>query len=110
MPTYLYKRQDGTTFEIQQRISDPKLTECPTTGQPVERLISGGAGLMFKGSGFYLTDYARKTASPSGGGTSADTAAGSSSSSEAPATSEKAAGTTEKGSTSGSSASAPKKD
>ncbi len=59
MPTYLYKRDDGSTFEIEQRITDARLTVCPTTGQPVTRLISGGAGLVFKGSGFYATDYAR---------------------------------------------------
>lgn len=72
MPTYVYRRQDGTTFEIEQRMSDPRLTECPTTGQPVERLISGGTGLVFKGSGFYLTDYARKSGSPAS--SSADSA------------------------------------
>jgi putative FmdB family regulatory protein len=60
MPTYLYQREDGSKFEIEQRITAPKLTECPTTGQPVKRLISPGAGLVFKGTGFYLTDYARK--------------------------------------------------
>jgi putative FmdB family regulatory protein len=65
MPTYEYKREDGTVFEIEQRITDSPLTECPTTGQKVKRLISGGAGLVFKGSGFYLTDYARKSTSPS---------------------------------------------
>ena len=63
MPTYEYKREDGTVFEIEQRITDSPLTECPTTGQKVKRLISGGAGLVFKGSGFYLTDYARKSSS-----------------------------------------------
>ena len=60
MPTYVYKREDGTTFEIEQRISADALSTCPTTGQKVTRLISGGTGLIFKGSGFYLTDYARK--------------------------------------------------
>ncbi len=59
MPTYLYKREDGSTFEIEQRITAPVLETCPTTGQPVKRLISKGAGLIFKGSGFYLTDYVR---------------------------------------------------
>ena len=63
MPTYVYRREDGTTFEAFQRISDPALTEDPETGQPVSRVISGGAGLQFKGSGFYLTDYARKESS-----------------------------------------------
>ena len=60
MPTYVYRREDGTVFDAFQRISDPALTEDPETGLPVVRVISGGAGLQFKGSGFYLTDYARK--------------------------------------------------
>lgn len=60
MPTYVYRREDGTTFEVVQRISEDALTHDPETGQAVERLISG-AGLIFKGSGFYLTDYARNT-------------------------------------------------
>ncbi len=59
MPTYVYRREDGTTFEAVQRMSDAPLTHDPETGQPVERVISG-AGLIFKGSGFYLTDYVRK--------------------------------------------------
>ena len=57
MPTYEYKREDGTTFEIMQSMSDDPLKVCPTTGQPVKRMISGGSGLLFKGSGFYVTDY-----------------------------------------------------
>ena len=63
MPTYVYRREDGTTFEAFQRISDPALAEDPETGKPVTRVISGGAGLQFKGSGFYLTDYVRKDSS-----------------------------------------------
>ena len=59
MPTYVYRREDGTTFEIEQRITEDALETCPTTGQPVSRVITGGTGLIFKGSGFYLTDYAR---------------------------------------------------
>ena len=60
MPTYVYRRPDGTVFEVFQKISDAALTEDPETGVPVQRVISGGAGLQFKGDGFYLTDYARK--------------------------------------------------
>ena len=60
MPTYVYRREDGTTFDTFQRITDPALTEDPETGRPVVRVISGGAGLQFKGTGFYLTDYVRK--------------------------------------------------
>ncbi|GIV59016.1 zinc ribbon domain-containing protein [Rhodocaloribacter litoris] len=73
MPTYVYKRADGTTFEIEQRISEPALTTCPTTGQPVTRLITGGAGLIFKGNGFYLTDYARKGNGAANGNAKGDT-------------------------------------
>lgn len=57
MPTYEYKREDGTTFEVLQSMSEEPLKVCPTTGQPVKRMISGGTGLLFKGSGFYVTDY-----------------------------------------------------
>lgn len=63
MPTYTYKREDGSVFEIEQRITADALETCPTTGQPVTRVITGGSGLVFKGSGFYLTDYARKSSS-----------------------------------------------
>lgn len=64
MPTYVYQRQDGTTFDVFQRISDDALTEDPETGLPVVRKISGGAGLQFKGTGFYGTDYVKKTGTP----------------------------------------------
>lgn len=57
MPTYSYQREDGTVFEIMQRMSDPALTTCPETGQIVRRLISGGAGVVYKGEGWYVTDY-----------------------------------------------------
>jgi putative FmdB family regulatory protein len=57
MPTYSYQREDGSVFEIMQRMSDPALTECPETGQKVRRLISGGAGVVYKGEGWYVTDY-----------------------------------------------------
>ena len=57
MPTYEYKREDGSTFEITQGINDEKLTTCPETGQPVKRIISGGGGVVYKGTGWYVTDY-----------------------------------------------------
>jgi putative FmdB family regulatory protein len=81
MPTYVYRREDGSTFEIEQRITADALATCPDTGQKVERVISGSAGLIFKGSGFYLTDYVRK----GGNGTSSkeDGNAGNSEGSEA---------------------------
>ncbi len=64
MPTYVYRREDGTTFDVFQRISDPTLTEDPESGRPVVRVISGGAGLQFKGTGFYGTDYVKKSGTP----------------------------------------------
>lgn len=57
MPTYEYKREDGTTFEVWQGINDEPLEKCPETGQKVRRLISGGGGVVYKGEGFYVTDY-----------------------------------------------------
>ena len=60
MPTYEYKREDGTTFEIRQSINDDALEKCPETGQKVKRVISGGGGVVYKGDGFYVTDYKNK--------------------------------------------------
>jgi putative FmdB family regulatory protein len=67
MPTYVYRREDGSLFEVFQNITDDPLTEDPETGQKVQRVITGGAGLQFKGSGFYLTDYVRKGGEKEGG-------------------------------------------
>ncbi len=57
MPTYEYIREDGTRFEFIQKMSDPVLSSCPETGQKVRRVISGGSGVIYKGTGFYNTDY-----------------------------------------------------
>lgn len=57
MPTYEYKREDGSMFEIFQGINDSALETCPETGQKVKRMISGGGGVVYKGTGFYVTDY-----------------------------------------------------
>jgi putative FmdB family regulatory protein len=56
MPIYEYRREDGTTFEVMQKFSDPPVTEDPETGRPVTRVFSPVA-VHFKGSGFYNTDY-----------------------------------------------------
>src|SRR5688500_14110964 len=56
MPIYEYRRQDGTTFEVMQKFSDPPLTEDPETGEPVERVFRPPA-IHFKGKGFHNTDY-----------------------------------------------------
>jgi putative FmdB family regulatory protein len=57
MPTYEYRCPNGHEFELFQRMSDPPEAECPECGATAERLLSPGAGLLFKGSGFYITDY-----------------------------------------------------
>ncbi len=58
MPTYDYEcRACGNRFERFQKITDDPLEECPECGGSVERLIGGGAGLIFKGPGFHATDY-----------------------------------------------------
>ncbi len=59
MPTYTYRREDGTTFEIRQRITEDPLDTCPETGQDVERIITGNGGVIFKGDGFHVNDYDR---------------------------------------------------
>ncbi len=57
MPTYEYRCPNGHEFEQFQRMSDPPVAACPVCGAQAERLLSAGAGLLFKGSGFYITDY-----------------------------------------------------
>ena len=57
MPTYEYRCPEGHEFEKFQRMSDPPEAECPECGSGAERILSGGAGLLFKGEGFYITDY-----------------------------------------------------
>ncbi len=61
MPTYEYLREDGTRFEFLQKMSDSPLTRCPETGQTVKRVISGGTGVIYKGTGFYNTDYKKQS-------------------------------------------------
>ncbi|WP_037571606.1 FmdB family zinc ribbon protein [Spirochaeta cellobiosiphila] len=56
MPTYDYECPECGNFEYFQSMSDDPLTLCPTCNNPVKRLIGGGSGLIFKGSGFYVTD------------------------------------------------------
>lgn len=62
MPIYTYRRENGTTFDIRQKFLDSTLETCPTTGQVVSRVIQP-AGIIFKGSGFYVND--NNKASPS---------------------------------------------
>jgi putative FmdB family regulatory protein len=77
MPLYEYEceAENGRRFEIIQKFSDEALTVCPACGGPVRKLVSSPA-IQFKGSGFYITDYARKSGVDAG----KDSKAGSSSS------------------------------
>jgi putative FmdB family regulatory protein len=60
MPLYEYECQtDGSRFEVIQKFTDPPVEVCPSCGGPVRRLLSSPA-IQFKGSGWYITDYARK--------------------------------------------------
>jgi len=58
MPTYEYRcPQCGNDFEKFQKMSEEPVADCPECGTASQRRLSGGAGLLFKGSGFYITDY-----------------------------------------------------
>ncbi|MDD5155721.1 MAG: zinc ribbon domain-containing protein [Candidatus Omnitrophica bacterium] len=62
MPTYEYECTGcGHRFEAFQKMSDKALDKCPECGKRAKRLISSGAGIIFKGSGFYATDYRKKS-------------------------------------------------
>jgi len=71
MPTYEYAcAKCGHTFEQFQSMRDEPLKKCPKCKKPaLKRLIGGGAGLIFKGSGFYITDYKKSGEGKSGGKT-----------------------------------------
>lgn len=57
MPTYEYRCPQGHTFDLFQRMSDDPVASCPECGKEAERILSGGGGFLFKGEGFYITDY-----------------------------------------------------
>jgi putative FmdB family regulatory protein len=86
MPTYEYRCPEGHDFEHFFRSMSAATSElpCPTCGKVAERRMSRGAGLLFKGSGFYITDYGKdgkkdqRAKSGSGESTSASTDSGSS--------------------------------
>ena len=86
MPTYVYRCNEcGHEFEEYQSIVDKPLDTCPACKGKVERIISGGAGFLFKGSGFYITDHRSESYKKSA---AADTGSGSSSTSKTKSSSE----------------------
>jgi putative FmdB family regulatory protein len=64
MPTYEYECPEGHAFEKFQKMTDKPRTRCPVCGKPATRKISGGAGLVFRGTGFYITDYGKDGKGP----------------------------------------------
>lgn len=73
MPTYDYHCNEcGHEFEAFQSMKDDPIDKCPKCGSKPRRLIGPGAGLLFKGDGFYITDYRskdyKKKAQSEGGG------------------------------------------
>ena len=65
MPTYDYRCANGHVFEVVRSMSEGPVTECVECGAAVERVFHAPA-VHYKGSGFYTTDYAKKTAGNSG--------------------------------------------
>lgn len=63
MPTYEYECVTcNKIFDIFQKMSDKPLDKCPKCHKKITRLIGGGSGIIFKGSGFYATDYRKSKA------------------------------------------------
>ena len=104
MPTYEYRCPKGHEFELFQRMSDPPVAACPQCGKNAERVLSGGAGLLFKGEGFYITDYRsdsyRKAAEKDKGGAKESGSSTGESKGESKGSGEKSGGSS-KGSTGG---------
>jgi putative FmdB family regulatory protein len=74
MPTYDYVcRSCNEEFEIFQSIKEDRLKDCPKCDAPaMDRLIGTGAGIIFKGSGFYETDYRKQSQSQANGSSSSE--------------------------------------
>ena len=64
MPTYEYRCPEGHQFEKFQKITEKPRAKCPVCGKAGTRIISGGAALVFRGSGFYITDYGKDGKGP----------------------------------------------
>ena len=95
MPLYEYECDScGNRFEKIQKFSDPLVDICPKCGKSVHKLMSSPA-IQFKGSGFYITDYAKKESTPAGktgGGKDKDSSGSSSGSSSESSSSDASSG------------------
>ena len=74
MPLYEYECPKDGVFELVRKFSDPPLSACPKCSGPIEKLASAPA-IQFKGTGWYVTDYARKGKGDDGGSAKSDKAA-----------------------------------
>ena len=99
MPLYEYLCPTCGTFELVRKFSDPPLESCPTCARPVEKLASAPA-IQFKGTGWYITDYARKSSGVEGGKEAKDKAKDKAGAKESSKDSSSSASSESKGSTS----------
>ena len=81
MPIYEYKCENGHLFDIMQKMSEDSLTECVECGAPVKKVLHP-VGISFKGSGFYSTDYSKKSSKEPPPSSNGDSKSGSSEKSE----------------------------
>ena len=86
MPTYEYECPEGHEFEKFQKMTEKPRAKCPRCGKAAVRKISGGAGLVFRGSGFYITDYGKDGKGPRKPETEKPAASSGESKSETPKT------------------------
>jgi putative FmdB family regulatory protein len=107
MPIYEYRCENGHTFEVMQKMTDPPVEACPEDGSPVQRVFHPVA-VHFKGSGFYNTDYGKKKSGASA--SSSDGDSGSSSSSDSSSTSSDSKKTESSSSSTSSSSSSSSSD
>ena len=92
MPLYEYECESGEhRFERIQKFSDPPIETCPACGRKVRKLLSSPA-IQFKGSGWYITDYARKSSGESKGSASTEAKTTESSKTESSSASSDGAG------------------
>jgi len=117
MPTYEYECPKGHAFEAFQKMTDKPIAKCPECGKAARRKISGGAGFLFKGEGFYITDYRsddykKKASSESGEAPASDTAKGgeSAASSDSSSKASKASKTSKEAGSAGTKGTKPKSD
>jgi putative FmdB family regulatory protein len=64
LPLYEYECPEHGRFELVRKFSDPPVEKCPKCGKPVQKIVSAPA-IQFKGSGWYITDYAKKSGAES---------------------------------------------